>query len=63
MLFRSQMYLDHGVTLVWIIWPARQEVDVWRLGTPMATLAQNDMLDGFDVLPGFSAPVSDLFEE
>jgi len=60
---KAQMYLDRGVALVWIIWPARQEVDVWRPGAPMVTLGKTDMLDGFDVAPGFTAPVSDLFEE
>ena len=55
-----------GVRLVWIIWPKRREVDVWRTdaaGAPqlVATLKHGDALDGLDVLPGFTYPLADLF--
>jgi Uma2 family endonuclease len=29
---KARRYLDAGVRLVWVIWPARREVDVWRAG-------------------------------
>ncbi len=61
---KAQRYLAAGVHLVWIIWPARQEVDVWRpmdTRRPTITLGISDVLDGLDVLPGFTYPLADLF--
>ena len=61
---KAQLYLDRGVRLVWIIWPNRQEVDVWRPispQAPIAILSLGDILDGLDVLPGFTCPLADLF--
>ena len=62
---KARTYLEAGVRLVWVIWPDDEQVDVWRPGSgaPVATLSLNDHLDGFDVLPGFSHPVADLFTE
>ncbi|HLY31954.1 MAG TPA: hypothetical protein VKQ36_13065 [Ktedonobacterales bacterium] len=50
--------------LIWIVWPI-QQVDVWQPGSdaPVATLRGADMLDGVDVLPGFTCPVAGLFAE
>ncbi len=62
---KAQMYIDRGVRLVWIIWPSRQEVDVWRAAAPdapVATLGLVDSLDGLDVLPGFTCPIADLLK-
>ncbi len=60
---KAALYIERGVRLVWIIWPSRQEVDVWRPSSPaapVATLGIADSLDGFDVLPGFTLPIRDL---
>lgn len=61
---KAQRYLDAGVRLVWVIWPQRGEVDVWRPGStqPVATLSGGNALDGLDVLPGFTYPLADLFD-
>lgn len=64
MAVKAQRYLTAGVRLIWIVWPARQEVDVWRptdASQPVHTLGKQDALDGWDVLPGFTYPVADLF--
>ncbi len=60
---KARTYLRHGVRLVWIVWPRYAQVDVWRHGAdePAATLRPGDTLDGEDVLPGFTLPVSTLF--
>ncbi len=60
---KAQLYVAMGVRLVWIAWPGRREVDMWRPGTarPAATLRPGDQLDGGDVVPGFTYPVADLF--
>jgi hypothetical protein len=49
--------------LVWVIWPRRQQVDVWHPGARRpSTRGEGDLLDGEDVVPGFSYPVADLFK-
>jgi Uma2 family endonuclease len=61
---KAQRYLAAGVRLIWIVWPQRQEVDVWRPGDrnqPVATLGSGETLDGEDVLPGFTYPLARLF--
>jgi Uma2 family endonuclease len=63
---KARTYLDGGTRLVWIVWPGRQEIDVWRAGRsvgPVAELQASDMLDGEDVVPGFSYPVASLFAD
>lgn len=59
---KARVYLDAGVRLVWIVWPAARTVDVWRPGgdAPTATLGVGGALDGLDVLPGFSYPLAEL---
>jgi Uma2 family endonuclease len=60
---KAQRYLNAGTRLVWVVWPKRKEVDVWRPGDikPSATLGVDDVLDGLDILPGFTYPVERLF--
>ncbi|HEY7349111.1 MAG TPA: Uma2 family endonuclease [Ktedonobacterales bacterium] len=60
---KARQYLAAGVRIVWVLWPKRQQVDVWRAGydIPIDTLALNEALDGLEVLPGFSYPLSKLF--
>lgn len=59
---KARLYLQAGVRLVWIVWPAAKTVDVWRPGsdTPV-TLTAADVLDGYDVVPDFTYPLADLF--
>lgn len=61
---KAQLFLAWGTRLVWVIWPGRRQVDVWRPGAdrPTATLGVGDQLDGLDVVPGFAFPVADLFQ-
>jgi Uma2 family endonuclease len=60
---KAQRYLAGGTGLVWIVWPTREQVDVWRPGDirPSRTLGASDMLSGDPVVPGFRLPVADLF--
>ena len=61
---KAQTYLEASARLVWIIWPRQQRVDVWQPGSdqPVASLGPADVLDGLDVLPGFTFPVARLFQ-
>lgn len=60
---KAERYLSGGTAIVWIIWPKRQTVDVWRPGDtqPSATLGVGAALDGETVVPGFTYPVANLF--
>lgn len=60
---KAQFYLSSGVKLVWIIWPAAQTVDVWTTPDTMMTLQKTDMLDGGEILPGFTCLVAECFPE
>lgn len=60
---KAAEYLEAGARLVWIVDPPTRQVQVLRPGQPLAVLAQDEALDGGDVLPGFSLPISRLFAE
>jgi Uma2 family endonuclease len=60
-LSKVAMYIDAGVSLVWLVDPASLTVIVFRSDTAPKSLAAEDILDGGDVLPGFSVPVAEIF--
>ena len=59
---KARLWLGHGVRLVWVVNPDSRTVDVYRPDAPVATLDDSDNLDGLDVLPGFTCPVSAIFD-
>ena len=56
------MWLSHGVRLVWVVRPDSRTIEVHRAAADVQTLEESDMLDGLDVLPGFSCSVSAVFD-
>ena len=58
---KARMWLSHGVRLVWVVHPETRTVDVHRPDHEVATLADQDALDGLDVLPGFACEVGAVF--
>jgi Uma2 family endonuclease len=58
------IWLDAGVRLVWVVWPADRGIDVWQPGVeqPQRSLSVNDALTGGDVVPGFLYPIAALFQ-
>ena len=58
---KAHMWLNHGVRLVWVVQPETRTVDVYRPGQAIATLGEQDALDGLEVLPGFACSVSAVF--
>lgn len=55
-------YLKNGSQLVWLIFPAKQKVEVHTLDS-VQTFTVGDTLDGGDVLPRFTMMVEELFNE
>jgi len=54
-------WLDAGVRLVWVVDPESRIVVAHQPGGVAHLLRGDDVLDGGDVLPGFSLPLRDLF--
>ena len=62
---KALRYLQGGTRLVWVLWPARKQIDVWRSGgsVPAITLDSADSLDGEELIAGFSFPVFAVFAD
>ncbi len=58
---KVSLYLDLGVTLVWVAHPIRQTVTVHRAGREPLVLGLDDELDGEDILPGLRISVASVF--
>lgn len=55
-------WLRAGTRLVWVIDPDRGVAHVHRADGSIAIIHRDSALDGEDVLPGFSCPVTDVLE-
>jgi Uma2 family endonuclease len=61
---KLRFYLLHGVRLVWVVDPTTRTVTVYEPGQgDERLLHEGDTLDGGDVLPGFSVPVSEIMAQ
>ena len=58
---KARMWSSFGVPLVWVLYPDSRTVVVHPESGPMSTLTDADVLDGGDVLPGFTCNISDIF--
>lgn len=58
---KAEDYLDAGTRLVWVVEPRRRSITVYRSRKEIRLLGEDDSLDGYDVLPGFSLPVAEIF--
>jgi Uma2 family endonuclease len=54
-------YFQSGVSLVWVIYPVTSKIYVYDSPTSTRILQVGDELDGGEVIPGFSVPLSTLF--
>jgi Uma2 family endonuclease len=58
---KVQQYLRAGITMVWVVDGESRNVTVYRAGREPRVLEENEVLDGEEVLPGFTCAVADLF--
>src|ERR1051326_6306369 len=58
---KIELYLAQGSKSAWVIFPEQRVVWIHKPGTARM-LTEHDTLEDPTVLPGFSAPVSSLFE-
>ena len=56
------MWLEHGVSMALEVHPSTRTVVCHRPGVPFVTLTGEDVLDGGKVLPGFTLPLSEIFD-
>ncbi len=63
---KAEVYLRHGVALVWLLDPAAKFAEVWRPGDDGAPqserIAADGELSGEGILPGFRLPLSRVFD-
>lgn len=58
---KVQKYLEAGTKLVWIIRPLRRRIEVHRANGESLFLTDKDVLNGEDVVRGFTLPVNRIF--
>jgi Uma2 family endonuclease len=58
---KVRQYLEAGSRAVWVVDGRRRRVSVFRPGAETQVLSESDVLNGGDVLPGFSLPLAELF--
>jgi Uma2 family endonuclease len=58
---KAEYYLKNGTKLVWLVYPEKQLIEVFRANGDSDFFTINDTLDGEDVLPGFQLPVRQVF--
>ncbi len=56
-------YFESGARLIWVLNPAEETVLVYHSPQPDRLLRTGDSIDGEDVVPGFSMPLSELYAE
>jgi Uma2 family endonuclease len=59
---RAQYYLVHGAKVVWLIYPEKRLVEVYRQDADSELLTGDDTLNGGDVLPNFVLSVHEIFD-
>ena len=60
---KVQQYLEAGVAIVWVVWPSRRSVSVHFEDSRSIEILEHGDLEGQEVLPGFSTPVSVIFDQ
>ena len=58
---KTQDWLAAGCSQVWVVEPKTQTVSMYHGGGRVVVLSATDALDGGDLLPGFSLPVTEIF--
>lgn len=59
---KAEFYLANGVKQVWLVYPEKQIVEIYRADGEIHILTEADTLDGGDVLPGFAMPLAEIFK-
>jgi Uma2 family endonuclease len=60
-LAKVTMYLQAGVPLVWLIDPHKRSATIFKHDESPTSIEEDGVLDGEEVLPGFTLPLAVLF--
>ena len=64
---KAEIYLRHGTSLVWLIYPKEQSAEMWTSANDSSpqseTVDVDGELNGGAALPGFSLPLRHLFPD
>lgn len=60
---KARMWVEAGCRAVWLVWPDDRSVTVYRSLDEVKILTGDAVLDGTEVVPGFSHPLSDFFPD
>lgn len=55
-------YLNNGSSMVWIVYPDQELVEIYQPDTDVQILTAKDTINGGSVLPGFTLAVRDVFD-
>lgn len=58
---KADFYLENGCQMVWLVYPEKQIVEVYRNDADIDILTSDETLSGYDVLPDFELLVSEIF--
>lgn len=61
---KVDLYLQHGTSVVWIVYPKQKKIDVYEAtsdGAKVTFLKSEDTLKGGNLLPNFELNLSDFF--
>lgn len=56
-------YVEHGAQLVWLVYPSKRIVEVLYADGEADIFRDGEVLSGEAVLPGFTLPVADIFDD
>jgi Uma2 family endonuclease len=59
---KAHAWLEAGARMVWVVNSQSRTVSIYRAGSEIKTLTENDQITGEDVLEGFSCRVGEIFE-
>ena len=60
---KAAYYLANRTQLVWLVFPQKRYIEVYRPGEEMEILFGSDVLEGGDLLPGFTLSVTEVFAD
>lgn len=60
---KVKQYFAAGCHTVWIVYPDRREVNVLESSGADRLLRVGDLIEAPELLPGFSVPVGEFFEQ
>ncbi len=62
LMHKVRQYFRYGTHTVWILYPAKIQIQVLESSGNDRLLSADDLLESPDLLPGFSIPVKEVFE-